>query len=327
MNNKIVIPIAIIGAGLLMGMGSKVEEAPPPPPLPPAPPPANTTNLDQWQQVPDTTDVSDELEGPTFYEPSPGVTGTELIIENAASMVITEAQFKTWRQKEWVAYFKALINEMGTAPAMQRVWEQWYKEENLLRNLFPKPIQLVFDLATPRTQPAAVGSGFNIEWNSTPVYHPGIWGYWVSSSEPFWDCQEWITWHQKLVAHYGSSQTANDVWLQAWRDERNWTVENSWLYWGTSWLGLPPPTAYCPTSSNCWFVEYLYSQGMDIGTVFGNVACNLGNTVQNISGSVQTLSEGVKTTATIISWVLPVGVAVAAWWWIKNRNKNGKKKT
>lgn len=319
--NKI-IPIAVIGAGLLISMKSKEEGVAEPAILPPSPP-ANTTNLEQWQDVPETTNVADELEGPTFYTPG-GVNG---IIENAAAMEIREEQFKTWRRAEWAAYLKALINEIGAAAAMHRVWEQWYKEENKLRNFFPKAISLVFNLATYTPKAPQVGTGFNIAWNSSPEYHPGMWGYWTGDDAPFWDCQDWITWHQKLVEHYQDSQAANDVWLQAWRDERNWTVENSWLYWATSWVGLPPPVAYCPTSSNCWFIEYLYSQGMDVGTVFGNVTCNLSNVVQNISGSVQSLSEGVKTTATIISYALPIGVGVAAWWWIKNRNKNGKKKT
>lgn len=46
-----------------------------------------------------------------------------------------------------------------------------------------------------------------INWNTTPDYDE--WGW-----DTFWKCDDWITWHQKLVQHFGEA-TATEIWNYA----------------------------------------------------------------------------------------------------------------
>lgn len=304
--NTKVIAALLIGAGVLMSNKGK-EQPPQTPPLPP------TNTGYNPPDIPDNVPTLDPSAGTQLESEVAG-------IENGG------IDYRTWRRRDWVRYFRALIQQKGGKAAMQQIWQDWYQPDNKIRNLFPKPVQLIFALAMP-VQPATVegiGTGFNVQWNSVPVYHPGIVGYW-SGDEEFWDCQDWITWHQKLEAHYNSTAIANQKWLEAWRDDRNWTQESSTLYWLMPSF-LLPPAANCPTDGNCWFIEYLYSKGIDVGTLFGSVSCDLNNTVQNIVGSVENITSGIENTTKVASYALPIAVAVGAGVYINKQRKNGKAK-
>jgi hypothetical protein len=47
-----------------------------------------------------------------------------------------------------------------------------------------------------------------ITWDSAPDYDE--WG-----SDAYWNCQDWITWHRKLVEHF-NAETANQIWNYAY---------------------------------------------------------------------------------------------------------------
>ena len=47
-----------------------------------------------------------------------------------------------------------------------------------------------------------------INWNTTPDYDE--WGV-----DTWWNCQDWITWHKRLVEHF-NKPTANDIWNYAY---------------------------------------------------------------------------------------------------------------
>lgn len=52
-----------------------------------------------------------------------------------------------------------------------------------------------------------------INWNTVPDYDE--WGI-----DNFWSCQEWITWHKRLVEHFGK-QSANEIWNYAYAKSGN----------------------------------------------------------------------------------------------------------
>lgn len=52
-----------------------------------------------------------------------------------------------------------------------------------------------------------------INWNSVPDYDE--WGY-----DNFWSCDDWITWHKKLVLHFGEA-TATEIWNYAFKQTTN----------------------------------------------------------------------------------------------------------
>lgn len=219
----------------------------------------------------------------------------------------------------WAARYRALVSNPETAPEAHAIlWYEWNNENNPVRNLFPNPFALLFDLATYKPQ-QSVASGFNIEWNSAPLYHGGILDWWNGNTN-FWGCQDWITWHQKLEQHYKSTKKANQIWLAAWRDERNWTTENSWAYWGASFVVSMPPAALCPSSSNCWFLEYLYKKGIDVYYFFSNFSCTLTDFGKNIVGAAGSLATGFNTTSKIVAIGLPVGIAAFIYYKIRKMN-------
>ena len=52
-----------------------------------------------------------------------------------------------------------------------------------------------------------------INWNTVPDYDE--WGY-----DTYWSCDDWITWHQRLVEHFGEA-TATDIWNYAFAQSTN----------------------------------------------------------------------------------------------------------
>ena len=52
-----------------------------------------------------------------------------------------------------------------------------------------------------------------INWNTVPDYDE--WGV-----DNWWSCEDWITWHKKLVEHFGK-KIANDIWNYAFAKSGN----------------------------------------------------------------------------------------------------------
>jgi hypothetical protein len=53
----------------------------------------------------------------------------------------------------------------------------------------------------------------NVRWDSPPDYDE--WGY-----DSWWDCQDWIMYHKKLVEHFGK-KNANSIWNYAFAKSGN----------------------------------------------------------------------------------------------------------
>jgi hypothetical protein len=241
-------------------------------------------------------------------------------IGGATPPTITDTiDYQRWLRKDWAIYFKNLIAQNGLQQASTILFQKWYNPENKARNMFPTRDRLVLDLALCKLNTSSIGTGFNVEWNSIPVY-TGVYSYWAGYA--FWDCEDWKTFHVKLEQHYHSTAKANQVWLAAWLDDQNWTQASSTTYWLLP-SGVLPPSANCPTDGNCWFVEYFYSKGIDVGTMLGNASCSLQNVVQNIVVAVENVSTGIADTTKVLSVALPLGIALGAYYFIK-RQKNAK---
>jgi hypothetical protein len=52
-----------------------------------------------------------------------------------------------------------------------------------------------------------------INWNTVPDYDE--WG-----SDTWWNCQDWIMWHKRLVEHF-NKETAKDIWNYAYAKSGN----------------------------------------------------------------------------------------------------------
>jgi hypothetical protein len=291
--NKYILPATLLGLGLL-AMSKKGAAA--------TTTTTTTTNTNPIITIePEfdvtTTNVAHDLELPGHTVGSTG-----------------EIDYRRWLRKEWSAYLRSLIEQLGAPAAIDKVWADWYAPVNKMRNIFPMKAAFIFNLATYNPL-SVIGTGFNIEWNSSPVYHSGIW-----SGAPHWDCEDWKTWHIKLEQHYHSTALANQTWEAAWRDDRNWTQESSTLYWLLP-SGVLPSTANCPTDGYCWFIEYFYSKGINLATSLGGTSCNLQNIGQNIVQAATNLSAGINNTSKVISWGLPIGLAAAIYFYVKKSSK------
>jgi hypothetical protein len=55
-----------------------------------------------------------------------------------------------------------------------------------------------------------------INWNTAPDYDE--WG-----SDSWWDCQDWIMYHKKLVEHFGKA-TAKDIWNYAFAKSQSFSA-------------------------------------------------------------------------------------------------------
>lgn len=54
-----------------------------------------------------------------------------------------------------------------------------------------------------------------INWNTVPDYDQ--WGV-----DSFWNCEDWIAWHKKLLEHFGQ-QTAKELWDYAYAKSGNFS--------------------------------------------------------------------------------------------------------
>lgn len=121
-------------------------------------------------------------------------------------------------------------------------------------------------------------------------------------------CEQWITYHQKLVQRYGRTN-ANQRFTQAWESQSFWAIDYNFCKY------------------NCDFSNYFKSQGLDIGHLLSNVVCTTNEVVENTTEAVQTISQGVTTTSSVVSKAVPVLLIglVAAVGYIGYQVATGKK--
>jgi hypothetical protein len=237
-----------------------------------------------------------------------------------------EINYKEWRRLDWARYYGFLVHRLGMEQAQAHVWDDWNQDRNPIRYMFPNKTALLFTLATARI-PAYMGTNQEfIQWDSNPVYADDN-AYW-NGTVP-WNCADWKLWHQRLKAKHGLKKT-NPIWLHAWSDSRNKTVNNSWLAWyqslAGSYGGVLAATnfnlaAICP--GDCDFISYFYAQGIDIASVFGQTGCNLQNIVVEAGNTASNLFGMASGLTAVLKWGIPIGVVVAGVYYTRKIVKNG----
>ena len=129
---------------------------------------------------------------------------------------------------------------------------------------------------------------FVITADSSPIYD--TWGW-----SPYWDCNDWITWHKSMVVKYGRPE-ANKRFLAASGDD------NIGLF------GHEKFCAYDPV-----FVKYFQDQGLGdqisaLGTIIGNLA---GGAV-NVSQVAESGGAIGVNAANVIKYAFPILLTLAA---------------
>lgn len=132
-----------------------------------------------------------------------------------------------------------------------------------------------------------------INWNTTPDYDE--WG-----SDTWWNCQDWITWHKRLVEHF-NKPTANDIWNYAFAKSGSLSGNLDCRTFNTSFREYVRNNDLSPYQGAGVFTPVLEGYGTASDIVMGglnttsNVASGLFGTVDSIFGG-----NNLKKTFTII---------------------------
>jgi hypothetical protein len=112
-----------------------------------------------------------------------------------------------------------------------------------------------------------------INWNTAPDYDE--WG-----SDTWWDCQDWIMWHKKLVEHF-NKQTANDIWNYAFAKSGSLSGNLDCRTFNTSFRNYVQENDLSPYDGAGIFTPILQGYGTASDVVSGGL-----DTVSNVSSGV-----------------------------------------
>ena len=112
-----------------------------------------------------------------------------------------------------------------------------------------------------------------INWNTAPDYDE--WG-----SDTWWDCQDWIMWHKKLVEHF-NKQTANDIWNYAFAKSGSLSGNLDCRTFNTSFRNYVQENDLSPYDGAGIFTPVLQGYGTASDVVSGGL-----DTVSNVSSGV-----------------------------------------
>lgn len=215
-----------------------------------------------------------------------------------------DKQRDSWLRADWAAYFNTQIEARGLNDALEKCWTEWNNPRNPKRKFLATGQHFLLSLGTYKQPIDKVGAGFNVQWNSTPVYHNCYSVLW--SGDPYWSCADWKTWHQKLEEHYNSTRKANQIWESAWTDS------SQWGYGGylCSPLGC---------GGDCNFIQYFASKGLNVAYYFASTTCSLSNLAYNIVEAGNDAADSVSSLAQNAKWMIPLGLV--GWGYLKFTSK------
>lgn len=122
-----------------------------------------------------------------------------------------------------------------------------------------------------------------INWNTPPDYDE--WG-----SDTWWSCQDWITWHKRLVEHF-NKPTANDIWNYAFAKSGSLSGNLDCRTFNSAFRKYVQENGLTPYEGAGIFEPILQGYGTASDIVIGgldttsNVASGLFGTVDSIFGN------------------------------------------
>lgn len=199
-------------------------------------------------------------------------------------------------------YSAQATNKQERMQAMADLWQDWTAQEHKFRYSIGNAIELFLAVnnyrpdRTPSNGSAIASNGTQlVRWNDSPIYD--TWTSYRAGLTP-WTCIDWVNYHKALKNHHGDQAKANMIWETDWADPDN-----------ECGILICPDTSYC--RYNCNFVEYFASQGIRIGNIVSNAACDISDVVANTTGAIKDVSDGIKATSSIFALAIP---AVAVIW-------------
>jgi hypothetical protein len=136
-----------------------------------------------------------------------------------------------------------------------------------------------------------------INWNTAPDYDE--WG-----NDTWWNCQDWIMWHKKLVEHF-NKPTANDIWNYAFAQSGNLSGNLNCRTFNSAFRTYVKNNGLNPFE-NAGIFEPVLQGGGKIQDLTGNAINTTGNVASGILGTVDSIFGGNNLKKTI-NIVLIVG--------------------
>lgn len=132
--------------------------------------------------------------------------------------------------------------------------------------------------------------GDEITWDSEPDHHGG----WTDSG---WSCDQWMTWHKRLVEHYGNDAEAKEHFLREWNKQSTWDTQYNWCKYRID------------------FKNYFEAHGIGVH-VLADIITDAGETASSVSESTKDLAEdGIggfgDNISKILKWLPWIALAVA----------------
>lgn len=220
---------------------------------------------------------------------------------------------KTWRRKDWSAFYKELTESDGDQAAGEEVWALWNTPENENKEQFKDKVFFLVDLAAYRESVMIGTNGiFNISYISQPVY--STWTNWYNSIY-HWELAQWQIWYEALKDYYGKEE-AQKRFQNAWSYADNW-VTSMW----TASVGYQG-------GYDCDFINYFRYRGLDVA-LFGaenlctlvSVATNLIDATENVSEVVTSVTSGASGLAKFVIPIVLIGGSLSIYFQIKRLNK------
>lgn len=135
-----------------------------------------------------------------------------------------------------------------------------------------------------------------INWNTAPDYDE--WG-----SDSWWDCQDWIMWHKRLVEHF-NKPTAKDIWNYAYAKSGSFSGNLDCRTFNNDFRKYVSTNGLSPYEGAGIFTPILQGYGTASDVVSGGL-----DTVSSVSsgvfGGISSVfgGEGFKKTVSVIAIV------------------------
>lgn len=180
--------------------------------------------------------------------------------------------------------------------------------------------------------PMLSGYGKVINFNTAPVINT-----YVYDRDGYWNCNDWMTWHQKLVEAFMQGRFASKIKYSP-ADALKKANEVFMIWWNKqSWYNYA--TDQCMLLNQTFRKYFNNTAKLNLDAVYSaaatpfDVATNLidagGDVVENIAAVVENVSESAKNTSGVLKWLLPtllVGIVVAGGFYVHKNYIKGDDK-
>lgn len=136
---------------------------------------------------------------------------------------------------------------------------------------------------------------------------PDLAGGWLNSG---WDCDQWMTWHKRLMEHHKDAEKVKEIFLKEWNAQGGW----DWDY------------INCKYRSD--FQDYFKQHGIGVPAVVkvvtsaGDIATSAADSAEQIAEKgIGGFGDSLGTVLKWLPWIALVAAALIAFFYFKSLTK------